>query len=533
MARRDEQLCKREEEDDIIPKPKIDCKSADAASMLRMQAQLNVDNLRHDDTILDYTFMVCTKSIAYAPPESKLLALAFNLRSEITFKAKLISDCLEDIKNALLTHSCPDEVRSELYLRQATCYQITKKNQSLIDEAFLNARKFVKNMKAQSRDLMERKIVLQENKTPNDPMYYKVTYNEHPSMVQLKNENPDIPGASDAITIKYDENYGRHIVATRDIKPGETLLVQKPYAAVLYPSMRYNHCWYCRKQTWSSIPCEKCTKVMFCSSGCRAKAMLEFHDYECPIIETILSYSDDTSFLLDLQLLIKGFKESNNSLDELKIIFDEVEKEPESLKRGCTDDKFIFSTFRGILSLAVNMSFNEVRASYLLANNILTAYHIATKTNIIGENISGKLSILKDNENFVFLMNVLSKLTYIADTNSHQSSSVNADGKNVPIFVSIEPVFHFFNHSCVPTMTKIWHENLENSFLEYDETDFIDTSNALRLEKKIESFIKVVEYFCENFQKNSVQVYDVTTCLHKLLKLKQNKKTLLLHAWRN
>lgn len=73
--------------------------------------------------------------------------------------------------------------------------------------------------------------------------------------------------------------------------------------------------------------------------------MLEFHDYECPIVKTILSYSENTSFLLDLRLLIRDFKELHMNLDELKIIFNEIENKPESLERGCTDGQFNFSTF--------------------------------------------------------------------------------------------------------------------------------------------------------------------------------------------
>lgn len=43
------------------------------------------------------------------------------------------------------------------------------------------------------------------------------------------------------------------LVAIRDIIPCKTLLVRKSCAAVLCSPMRYNYCWYYRKQTWSRV----------------------------------------------------------------------------------------------------------------------------------------------------------------------------------------------------------------------------------------------------------------------------------------
>lgn len=85
------------------------------------------------------------------------------------------------------------------------------------------------------------------------------------------------------------------------------------------------------------------------------------------------------------------------------------------------------------------MSFGTERASNLLANNISAAYHIATKTNII-------------------------------------VSTSNNEEENVPIFVSIDSVYHFFNHSCVRTTTRIWYG------------DFVVAKNLIPIKKNQQIF---------------------------------------------
>lgn len=46
-------------------------------------------------------------------------------------------------------------------------------------------------------------------------------------------ENSILPSASVAVDIKYTLQKGRHIVANRDIKRGQTLFVEKPFSFVI------------------------------------------------------------------------------------------------------------------------------------------------------------------------------------------------------------------------------------------------------------------------------------------------------------
>ena len=50
---------------------------------------------------------------------------------------------------------------------------------------------------------------------------------------------------SSKVEVKFDPVIGRHIVASEDIKPFETVLVEDPVAWVLYPSKAGFNCTHC------------------------------------------------------------------------------------------------------------------------------------------------------------------------------------------------------------------------------------------------------------------------------------------------
>ena len=57
--------------------------------------------------------------------------------------------------------------------------------------------------------------------------------------------NPKMPNASKSLAMQMDDNCGRYYVAAEDIKPGQTLVCDKPYAACLLPGKFTSHCHHC------------------------------------------------------------------------------------------------------------------------------------------------------------------------------------------------------------------------------------------------------------------------------------------------
>jgi hypothetical protein len=53
---------------------------------------------------------------------------------------------------------------------------------------------------------------------------------------------------------RYSQEKGRHIVANRDVKMGDILFVERPYAFVTLPHQYAEHCHNCCRQFISPVP---------------------------------------------------------------------------------------------------------------------------------------------------------------------------------------------------------------------------------------------------------------------------------------
>lgn len=254
-----------------------------------------------------------TKSIAYAPAKSSQLSIGYANRSAVLYKAGLINDCLSDIDRAF-ENNYPDRLKSKLYHRKAMCLHAqNSKNKFEIEKALSEAQTWINEMQLKDRDTMSAKL--------QEALPYVKTYSNwrcKPLQTKWTGENVMIPGLSDAVELKYNDKFGRHIVAARDIKPGETLAAVKPYAKVVFLNMRYKVCWYCGQQTWAGLPCVDCAEVIYCSETCRDQEHLEHHDFECPIIGSMVAYQMEDGYFMSLRLAVKALKEVNGSIETLK-----------------------------------------------------------------------------------------------------------------------------------------------------------------------------------------------------------------------
>lgn len=119
-------------------------------------------------------------------------------------------------------------------------------------------------------------------------------------------KNPNIQSASNCIEIQSGEGYGRQVVATRDIKMGEVLSVEKPFGFVMFQEL-YVHCHECSELCYNLIPCKTCTEALYCSETCRVNAWESYHQYECPICLSLCHNLLATQLvMLPLRILFKS-----------------------------------------------------------------------------------------------------------------------------------------------------------------------------------------------------------------------------------
>lgn len=254
---------------------------------------------------MDAIIETYTKSVAYAPTRSRELSLAYANRSAALFKAKLYEDCLRDIERALQL-DYPSKLKAKLFARKAqTLIILNSSVNSESKKALEEARHWLEKMDLTGNG---RKIVEKTLSNPEEMAGIekpRKLLNDERNLPQVPNDNPKIPGASSAIKFGYSKKFGKHIIAARDIKPGEVLFVERAYAAVVDIEKSYTHCENCLKQTWSAIPCDHCVEAIYCSEICRDSAWIDHHDIECQVIGLVRGTPR-----MSLRLVVKAVKEA-------------------------------------------------------------------------------------------------------------------------------------------------------------------------------------------------------------------------------
>ncbi|KAG8236842.1 hypothetical protein J437_LFUL017126 [Ladona fulva] len=250
-----------------------------------------------------------TRSVLHAPSCAEL-SLAYGNRSAVLFSIGYFEDCEADINRAIQSNY-PDDLMFKLMKRKGECLSKLKRRceakKSYEDSlAYLkaassltdNKRKEIENNISQ---LLSDCQICQENVGP-----HKVSPGIClPTLSGKKND--EVFCASNAVKIHFSEEFGRHVVATRNIIPGDVLAVEAPFASILLPEFYTSHCYHCLRRSWSLIPCEHCCNVMYCSEECRKNSWLRYHEKECSILYYILQLDIDLlSESKKLEILVGG-----------------------------------------------------------------------------------------------------------------------------------------------------------------------------------------------------------------------------------
>lgn len=159
------------------------------------------------------------------------LVLGFVKRSAVLFAMEEYETCLYDIEAAIRC-GCSAKWRSVLAKRKLKCLMA-------MDEVSISKQLSETPLELENVDVLQEihdtqahtelsqltrdkpEYSFESNRFPlNDqlPFFY-----HNPEKPKLLKRNPTIPSLSDAVTMKYTSSQGRHLVATKDINPGNIL----------------------------------------------------------------------------------------------------------------------------------------------------------------------------------------------------------------------------------------------------------------------------------------------------------------------
>ncbi|XP_054001166.1 SET and MYND domain-containing protein 4-like [Hylaeus anthracinus] len=442
---------------DILPIVSCDAKNAKESERLRERGNKVFVSSPLTSTSCVEALKLYTKSIVYAPYPSEQLALGYANRSAVLIKLHKYEECVRDINRALALQY-PDNLKAKIYARKIDCFEVLK--HPTMEDAIKEAQEWLNKISFSNvhcKNLNEKLISKEEmgksynSKEQNDAK----CKNKSPFPV-LKTRNIKIPCISDALTLMYNKQYGRHIVATRKINPGEIIAIEKPYSLLLSPANMYTHCSNCLELSWANIPCDYCIYAMYCSEECKILGWKKYHDMECSVYPCMMKMNFSTSQLFSLRLAIQAMKEAS-SIQELREELKEVDDCNDSCTKGFSKNGiFEGDKYRSLWGLDTHKEDAKDRLFIRSLNASFILYILATYTNMFGNPLKKDISMLAETPDVTFIGSLILRHQQLIPCNRHGISEMPIPEMH-PLSrgSAIMPSMCFINHSCDPNIARI------------------------------------------------------------------------------
>lgn len=336
----------------------------------------------------------CT--LAFAKKGTADMGFAYGNRSACFFEMKMFDECLRDIEMAKRSNY-PRNQLNKLESRAAECRK------------FMNDRDFMSTLP---------KI--------REPM---LSFNHH----------ADFAGVADCLKLHENMEYGRHVITTRDLEIGQTILIEKPF--VIIPKRSNARCLNCFKACMNFISCENCDSAPFCDTDCMEKSQ---HEYEC---NRPACLSRKETFDLVLKMFFK-INETFSSVDDLM--------ETADLLRNRQDPSGFADANRKAFGWIFQLAHNHAKQTKEHLRRLRSATSIAITTLNRNPILKRKFAALKHRR---FLQHLLLHLFHVAEHSIDLFQYQQKDDTEMSMKSSLEeyatgmyPFACYFNHSCIPNV---------------------------------------------------------------------------------
>ena len=378
-------------------------KNNEMAKELRTKGNELFKEIKYEEALDLYN-----ESICYAFLGSEDLGIGYANRSAVYFAMGLYEECLKSIEWAK-SSNYPQRLMPKLLEREQNCLAKTKSS----------------------------------NKKSLNTHEFKLSY---PA-------NEKIPFIVDCLELKYSKEYGRGLFASRDLRVGDVLMIEDNFVYNLEPEYIFKRCSYCLMEKRKNlIPCDSCTKIMFCSKDCKDKAFEEFHQYDCEMIDGMLTWDVDLFFYTTkiIWIALKAFK----SVDDWIKYFETTDKDKiHNLKidfRNLTWKNM----YKSILGLVPRVSF-DITVENLLNFTTFTLHKMILQNRKVNH-------LFQTKEQQKFLHKIIMHLCWTKEVNSHDlrvvvscenwNQFIEDKSKLETIGGFIGPISSLFNHSCAPSL---------------------------------------------------------------------------------
>ncbi|XP_059157289.1 SET and MYND domain-containing protein 4-like [Physella acuta] len=397
------------------------------------------------------------------------VSVSLGNRSAALFHLGLYKDCLIDISRAV-EHDFPPESMHKLLARKTSALiKLGQKQEA--EECFQQLSSFVQSesfsLQGSRREefmkevdqLKKLKQELKEERSSQDR-----SLKEIPSV--YVGINPIVRQASKAVSLSVTPEKGRHLLASRFIPKGSTLIVERPFAAVLLPDHYQTHCHHCFSPLpHTPIGCEQCTSVRFCNESCREAAWDLYHQIECRYLD--LFHSVGIAHL-SLRIILTA---KLNFLEEFLRDEQQYRLSDDPLTRGLNSEGVYDRSYVAVYDLMTHEESTEpldlLQYSMTGALLLVTLTHAgyfnklscsdSLAASMLGEN--GDIQQIPSevlNIGGLLLRHILQLVCNAHAITTLQagpgSDSRTLDTEQVRIATAIYPTASLMNHSCDPTI---------------------------------------------------------------------------------
>lgn len=257
------------------------------------------------------------------------------------------------------------------------------------------------------------------------------------------NPHAKFNGVADCLIIQNNEEFGRHVITAIDLKVGQTILVENPYAIIhkRYYDKGRKRCLFCFKECMNFITCTYCVGALFCDDNCRRKSD---HQYECNRPGTL---SQTETFDLVLKMFIKIDKTFTN-VENLMILVDMLLNGHDVMHVTNNKEREFAALFQLV------HRHNKLELEHL--NRLRSATNVAIVTLMRKSEFIRKYSTLQYQR---FLQHLILHLFHIAE-HAYELNEYTQEDSRLPmqkytfeVFANaMYPFGCYINHSCVPNV---------------------------------------------------------------------------------
>ncbi|XP_078536274.1 protein-lysine N-methyltransferase SMYD4 isoform X2 [Lissotriton helveticus] len=326
--------------------------------------------------------------------------------------------------------------------------------------------------------------------------------------LRIWDENANIPKASAALSARFSPDRGRHLVAVRNIDPGETLVKEEAFVSVLVPEGLRNHkgedgdrlkfvvtnadlhCHLCLDRAQATVPCRGCSYARYCSQQCMEHAWGRYHWLECSIGSSLLALGVFCHLALRT-VLVAGFGNVSQLVKQHHMVPEEPTKdklhlppphvcsgaktgktrEEPALIEGFDTDGRYQSSYPAVFSLLTHVVHQSPEHRFLCAFSaaaicrMLSAADVqslvsgprvladrskmkteVTEERMLDTNILGVAML----HHMLQLQSNALAVTSIQEQRGGDSASIVESQEQVRLATALFPVISLLNHSCDP-----------------------------------------------------------------------------------